>query len=978
MSYVDSICIKFLSPSVIIYGRGNSLFIQREKLKESLQLKTYDKIHKISFIDCGNNAHEIVCSAGRDILLTKVVDNKFQGTGSITRFNDWISSIKYLKDGIAIITRHNIAALLELEDNKLIIKKKFKCDDNSTLYCSFIHGNAWKDLIFFSGTALGELIIWKKDELSKESTTLYQKSTHNGVIFSVSYDEDYHGIVTASDDRSIKVYRPNESFSELKELSQLFGHTSRVFVCKIIKYNEEVKFISAGEDSNICFWTENGTLQSKKNISASGGIWDLDYDLKNNRIVTSSSTGKLNQFLLDKIFHEVYSQEVISTREHVEPSKLIYLENGTLCAIDSRTQIYTKMSTNNQWIKVEHPYISQKIVAMDVFKNRLFLAVKSSILIFDYSQIYEKLNFTFELNVDEKFPLPQESNYIRAIHVLNRNEIFLSDVYGSCMVVNVESKVVKNLFKIPKSIEPWTTSVEKIDDYWIIADRVGSLYLYRNDENDLSTFQMPIQKLSKLHGLTGVTTIRSMDNDFIKTTGNDGTIKTLHLNRKTSQLEFCQLERTHVHFIEKIREYNDESYIHGFNDNFFVMYKDREIIYEHKCGGRHRHWDVTLINKDDCKVQFAYIYKKQVHCVEFYLNNFKIDTPINDKSNIIWHTKPCNVLKVIDDSGILISGGEDTILKFTKIEMMEDGNVLYTKIADINSHISSIKAIVTWRENDEEKGDDLNIISLGSRAQIVMTKVIKMKYVKEEINFMLTNSLLCGNSKETTFDTETRFTCAFFDVKRRHLFVGCSDGYLRVFKLQHNEFSSSLKPFIESFYGKCILHITMIKSFILTMATDGIVCFWYFNEMQEEEIEHRHNLNELKIIHKLQHNQNGINCFDVFTINDDHYKIATSGDDTGLYVTEFETVDNSLIKCYKTIYSYGIHIAQVTGIKFITSDKLLTVSVDQTLCKVEIKSDKFTIIDKKFTCISDVKGFSFFNENLIFVHGAGLEAIKYF
>ncbi|XP_070496752.1 tRNA (34-2'-O)-methyltransferase regulator WDR6 [Chironomus tepperi] len=976
MSYVDSICIKFLNPSLVIYGRGNNLFIQNENIKENLQLKTYDKIHKISFLDCGDGIYDIVCSAGRDILLTRVVNNKFQGPGLLTRFNDWISSIQYLKDGIAIITRHNIAALLKIENDKLIVQKKLKCDDNSTLYCSFIHGNVWEDLIFFSGTALGELIIWKKDEASEDAKTLYQKSTHNGVIFSISYNEDFHGIVTASDDRSIKVYRPNDSFTDLKELWQLFGHTSRVFVGKIIKYKDETKFISAGEDSNICLWTENGMLQSKKNISASGGIWDLDYDPKNARIVTSSSTGKLNQFILDKIFYEIHTEEVISTCENVEPSKLAYLENGTLCVIDSITQIYTKNSTKKEWIKEDIPSFSQKIVAMDVYENRLFLATKDSVLIFDYSNVCEKLNFTFELNVDEKFPLQQESNYIRAIHVLNRNEIFLSDVYGSCMVVNVESKVVKNLFKIPKSIEPWTTSVGKIDDYWIIADRIGSLFLYRNEENDLSTFQMPIQKLSKLHGKTGVTTIRPINNDFIKTTGNDGTIKTLHLNRKTSQLEFCHLERTHVHFIEKILEYGDESYVYGFNDNFFVVYKDREIIYEHKCGGRHRHWDVTLINKDDCKVQFAYIYKKQVHCVEFYLNNFNFDTPYNNKSDIIWHAKPCNVLKVIDDSGILISGGEDTILKFTKIEMMKDGNVLYKKIADINSHISSIKAIVTWRENDEEKGDDLNIISMGGRAQIVMTKVIKMKYVKEEINFMLTNSMLCGNSKQSTFDTETRFTCAFYDVKRKHLFVGCSDGYLRVFKLQYNEFSSSLKPFIESFYGKCILHITMIKSFILTMATDGIVCFWYFNEMQEE-VEQGQKINQLNIIHKLQHNRNGINCFDIFTIDDNHYKIATSGDDTGLHVTEFEIVDNSL-KCYKTINSYGIHIAQVTGIKFITADKLLTVSVDQTLCKVEIKSDNFTIIDKKFTCISDVKGFSLFDKKFIFVHGAGLEAINYF
>ena len=146
----------------------------------------------------------------------------------------------------------------------------------------------------------------------------------------------------------------------------------------------------------------------------------------------------------------------------------------------------------------------------------------------------------------------------------------------------------------------------------------------------------------------------------------------------------------------------------------------------------------------------------------------------------------------------------------------------------------------------------------------------------------------------------------------------------------------------------------------------------------QTEIEQGRIQNELRIVYKLQHNQNGINCFDVFTIDTDHYKIATSGDDSGLYVTEFEIVDDALIKCYKTIKTYGIHIAQVTGIEFIAHNELLTVSVDQTVCNVKIKSDNFAIANKRFTCISDVKGFSLFDKKFIFVYGAGLEALPYF
>lgn len=968
--------------------------ILQDKITKTHKINTYDKIHRISFLKCNDNTFRIACAAGREIFTTSVYGNSFHD-GHLTKLNDWISSIQYLNDySLALITSHNIALLLEVLDGRLVIKQKLKCDNNSTLYCSHIYGNLWENLVFFAGTALGELIIWKN--VNGEANTIYQKSLHNGVIFSIDFNGKY--LISASDDRSIKVFEVDKYLGDLIEKKQLFGHTSRVFVCRIINYDNELKFISAGEDSNICIWTENGTLQSKKNINASGGIWNCDYDPFNAVIITCSSTGKLNKFQLHKIFYEHHIKEIISPHEKIDPSRLRYLQNGTLCVLDTKMQIYTKTLNNDDcWRKVEQAeQHTHKIVAFEVYDNRLFLVAKNTVLIFDFNDVCKNLTFTAELNINEKFPtLPEQLDYFRAIHVLARDEIFISDASGFCIVLNVEDEIIKNLFKIPKSIEPWTTSCAKVfNDFWICADRVGSLFLYQNNEHDLSTFHKPIQKLSRLHGQMGVTTIRieGSNENFIKTTGNDGTIKTLFLDTKRKILEMYQCERTMVNWIEKVRVYNGCEYILGFNDNYFVVYKNREIIYEHRCGGRHRHWDISLIkdnrrreddvvdgdddddddDKVECKMRFAYIYKKQVNFVEFYLNDFIFNAATSTavvKNDVFWHTKECNVIRVIDDvkNKILISGGEDTFLKLTKIEMMDD-DILFEKIADINSHISSIKAMTTYRG----EGGDLCIISVGGRAQIVLTRVIQMKYVKEEINFMLTDSLLSKNAKESTFDPETRFTCVHFDVDTKHLFVGCSDGFLRVFKLiKIDDITNSLELVIEIFYGRCILQVYMIESIVLTMATDGIVSFWLFDEKQYC----------LKVIEKLHHNQNGINSFDVFSIDDHRYKIATSGDDSGIYVSEFEIIiiDSAMrsIKYFYTISTYSVHVSQVTGIKFLSHNELLTASIDQTVCKLKIENDNFKILSQKFTCISDVKGFSILDKK-IFIHGAGIEALKYF
>lgn len=122
-----------------------------DNAKTILNVEPYDKIHRITFLKNKNNSFSIACAAGREILLTEIINNQFRD-GFLTKFNDWISSIKYLNDGsIVAVTSHNFAVHLEIKDNRLTIKEKIKCDENSTLYCSHIHGENWSDLTFFAG-----------------------------------------------------------------------------------------------------------------------------------------------------------------------------------------------------------------------------------------------------------------------------------------------------------------------------------------------------------------------------------------------------------------------------------------------------------------------------------------------------------------------------------------------------------------------------------------------------------------------------------------------------------------------------------------------------------------------------------------------------------------------------------------------------------------------------------------------------------
>lgn len=694
-------------------------------------------------------------------------------------------------------------------------------------------------------------------------------------------------------------------------------------------------------------------LLTKKNVSASGIIWNLDYIQETEAIVTCSSTGKLNIFRLREILFEKQSAGIINAE--VFPAKLKYLENGTLVVLSNNMDIHMRRRDEVNWIPIPQPINSYKYVAMEVIKNRLVFAAKNSVVVFDYSEHHERLTFTVDVNVKKMLSTSLQLDYLRAVHALSFNELLVSDASGLAVAFNVKLGKVVKLFRIPKSSEPWTVSAAKVDDLWLLGDRVGNLFLY-DDNKDESEPSAPAQKLWKLHGHLGVTTIKVKTSGFVQTTGNDGTRKTLFLNRTKNppSIEIHRSERTSVNWIEKACEWNQKEFLLGFNDNYFVIFHNRQIIYEWKCGGRHRHWDIFLDNER--RVLLTYVQKKQLHFVELMLSEFTFD----NADDSTWHVLDCNAIEAVCDGTILISGSEDTLMKVTRVEGDGDESK-FCEIANINSHTSSIKAITTWHD-----GEHLWIFSVGGRAQIVVTKFIKMKHIKEEINFAVVTSV--NNEKSSALDPETKFTSIFYDDKSSKVLVSCSDGFIRIFTFSKTEDSCKLELHLEHFYGKCVLKIHAIKNFILTMATDGFICFWRQDEPSKC----------LKLIDKLKHNQSGINCFDIVADKSlENFLLATSGDDAGIFVTRF-SLESDNVLFYETISSYEFHIAQVTGIKFTSPHILYTTSIDQTICKLELDDTSMKLLDKKFSCVSDVKGFCFFNDKHFAVYGAGLELLPTF
>lgn len=743
----------------------------------------------------------------------------------------------------------------------------------------------------------------------------------------------------------------NDDF-KLCEKKQMFGHTSRVFTCKIINFQNDIAFLSAGEDSNLCVWSSTGEILLKKNVNSSGILWSVDFDPTCEIVVSSSSTGKLNKFDLREIFLESHQIEEIPTlTDRVHPSKVKFLRNGGIVILDNQMNLHLKTSVEKNWklIGLEN---SGKFVAMEVMENRLYLVSTISITVCDFD---ENLPTSQTTIIAEILPQNLKSDYLRSIHVLDQNEICVCDASGLFIVFNPKIRSCTNLFQIPKCYEPWSTSAAKISGFWLVGDRVGNLHLFRQHPPSLSLEipSQPIFKLNKLHGNLGVTSIRIIDDDFAQTSGSDGNIRTIKVSTSSSTsppcIEVQRSERTSINSIEKFFTWSNKEFLLGFNDDFFVLYNcgNREIVFEHRCGGRHRCWDFKMI--DETTANLIYISKKQLNSVEFHL----MDSSWFDNDISSWHVKECNVMSRYGN--VLVSGGEDTLMKLMKIDKI-DGKL--SEITNVNTHISNIKDIQLVK--DEDNGDIL-IISAGGRAQICINRLIKLKTIKEEVNFMLSKSEQYG--KSSNFDAETRFTCLSYDERLHQLYVACSDGFIRIFDFD----KQSLRLSVEHFYGKCMLGIRILKDFILTTSTDGFIVFW-----QREKLN-----GELLLRHQLKHNQSGINCFDIVEKKDGSFLIASGGDDNALFVTQFSIIENSSIHFQPTISNCEIHIAQVTGLKFITECEFFTSSIDQSLCHLKLNNStsSLELVEKRLTCVADVKGFLHLENDRLAVYGAGLEIL---
>uniref|UniRef100_W8BXL6 tRNA (34-2'-O)-methyltransferase regulator WDR6 n=2 Tax=Ceratitis capitata TaxID=7213 RepID=W8BXL6_CERCA len=1014
LTIADSIAIKLLR-GAILTGVGNELHLYSSKTcnRTVLAQRLRAKVHGITEVSLGNIETEggkIIVHGEKECMLMEYdyTDNEYTFR-ELNRFqlSDWISSASFLQDSneFMLLTAHSVVLRILYEESKdrgnsCRIISMCSSSDKSTLYCSHIHGRSFDDLVIFAGNAFGELLIWQPFKGNSSSHKIDCKTTqvelmcrqpaHNGVIFSIDYNDEFDLLTTTSDDRSIRFWKverkTNHSWSELKlnVLASGYGHIARVFKGKIINCDGTAFAVTVSEDSHTCIWSSSAELLLKKRIQFGAVIWNFEYDSETNTLYSVGSTGNLLALNIENIIKSntnttssMVAMSNLEPKEYVAKAK--FIDHSIIVGITNKNRLIYSFLHNNE------PKFTQKVGSWQIidqhkaFKCTVFEVQDKIVAICGYKRLtLLKYNSTgvFKKLFDDNIT----DGVIRSFHFLDNNDFLISDEDGKCLLIEGEDLKARFYISLPHCKEPWTTSALRIKsknskEYLLISNRMGNIILFRL--NCVSGECNYLHTIRQLHGALGATFFRLQelqnDNIFVQSAGHDGSLRLLCINVDSDTISAYQRTPVPVTWVEHLIVFENYEFLLGFNDNHFVVWsQEHDFSVQIPCGGGHRCWHYSIISDDNNTkwLQLLFIKNKQLRVYKQKLFNLTALTTKQLRNQ--WHTRSCNIMSVVEinntetSASILISAGDDNVIKVTKL--MPRNRL--SQCAELHSHISNIRALKVL----QVKPNKVLIFSGGGRAQLCIAQLnLKSFRIQELLSYTLNKTERNKDERLNSYkiNPETRIMAC--DVIKRNLnhsledveylvFLCCSDGFLRKV---HFTGTFEVVAEVAFHYGCCLLQIrTFGNAYVVTAGTDGKIRF--FNS----------NMSELPII--LAHHGSGVNAMDIFyDSNDNCLHIITGGDDQSVSYSSILVQENGVFQIKSKFELENVHSAQVTAVQFIFYHKTLyaySSGLDQNINKINVQKQTASIICH--TTISDIKGLCIGSSKRCFIYGCGIQIFQ--
>ncbi|XP_044535752.1 WD repeat-containing protein 6 [Gracilinanus agilis] len=695
----------------------------------------------------------------------------------LCELHDWIWDLHWVQGpgkatlALALALGHNSVVLYDHIHQQTL--QEVHCEETCIIYSACLVGKDWQELVLVAGTVFNQLVIWHPADFTGEERRVKVErriNGHDGVIFSICYLESKGLLASASDDRSIRVWRVGDLRAPLSLVQCIlvcYGHQSRVWSIQLL----DSYIVSIGEDSACIVWNYIGEIVQTFKGHKGRSIRAVAVHRTQAWLVTGGADSGIRLWPLlgnGLLGNSLLPLSFSSFTKKGSPKALTLVSSSWLLVMTDIGAVYLYDLTIKQW----------KFILDDI--NYQSYNLLDAVQLPGGSVICALGNLEGHIKI---FPLhyPQEAKELKIykgkVHGLSwvtrqpqdplRHDsccaLFLSGPDGVlswldvsfCPLGRVDKVVERRRYVLPLCKQRWHTCLTFLPqgDFFVCGDRRGSLLLFfcgaatvkpgreergerergsstDGDESDHGSDHSlspgegaPVDLLYGIHGKQGVTSV-TYHKGYVYSTGRDGSFQQLSVLGQRLQPLWKQKPCKGMDWVAGLSFAPDGNLlVLGFHSTDFVVWSPRthEKLHVVPCGGGHRSWGYT---STPATMVFAYIKAGDVMVYQAQEGGSSCQAVLKESLHGRELTCVRYVGSVKSQEGntitdILVTSSEDTTVNI--LAFVAASSTVFL-LATINNHISNVRTLALWEANTNGGEPEANLrtllFSAGSRAEM--------------------------------------------------------------------------------------------------------------------------------------------------------------------------------------------------------------------------------------------------------------------
>lgn len=457
----------------------------------------------------------------------------------------WIIDCAFGSDLAYILNSRNEVLVYSLARQTILscVSGPQKC----ILYSGMLLECCHRGLILASGTVFKTILLWAIELDANKRCHLVNIQAlhgHDGVIFSINYNKEHNILISASDDRSIRIWTGNMTRNNSSELFDMqfwkdnsfqlahvyYGHSARIWKVASLSLSIPI-VISTGEDSSVFSWTLLPPYSSiqKKWLIRNNRIWCIEAldDQVDRYIALGGSDSSIKFIATDDLLGQ--NQYAISRQTYPvrSPKAICFLgSDGTsknlCCAL---TKGLFHLTSHKGEFHIVQPKMDFSCDQMDaVFSDYICLQSNPTR---NKAVIASKFGHLCLLTLFE--------DQLRILHTIKPFDLKIYDVSfvdehqficcladGQMRLFSVDGETIRpteRTFLLPVTRHPWSSCAVLANHLLVIGDYSGNVFAYMLNSPDA------VSQFRHVHGNNGVSCLQQRPNSpLLYSSGRNGKI----------------------------------------------------------------------------------------------------------------------------------------------------------------------------------------------------------------------------------------------------------------------------------------------------------------------------------------------------------------------------------------------------------------------------------------------------------------------